>query len=97
VVSSKQRQRQLARAKWERQQQRRASYTQRQRRVSLVVGVILGLIVVGLIGWLVLHIIDQENSRDDQTPSVPTDSFSTNLLSPSTPTGSDSTQSGSQQ
>lgn len=87
MVTSKQRQRQLARAKWERQQQRRTTSAQRQRRVSLVVGVVVGLIVVVVLGWLVLHIIDKENSRN-QTPVVPTDSFSTNLL---TPTPSDAT------
>jgi peptidyl-prolyl cis-trans isomerase B (cyclophilin B) len=84
VVSSKQRQRQLARAKWERQQERRTKDARRQRTMSWVVGVILGLVVVGGIGWLVLHIVKEENSRD-QTPSVPTDSFSTNLLTPTSP------------
>jgi peptidyl-prolyl cis-trans isomerase B (cyclophilin B) len=81
VVTSKQRQRQLARAKWQRQQSRRQEHHHRQRVISIVVGIIVGLIVVALLVWLVLHIIDQENQ--DQTPSVPTDSFSTNLLTPS--------------
>ena len=85
MVTNKQRQRQLARAKWERQQAKRMSDARRHRVLSLVVGVIVGLIVVALLGWLVLHIIDQEKSRNDQTPVTPTDSFSTNLLSPSTP------------
>src|SRR6476659_8690717 len=59
VVTNKQRQRQLARAKWERQQAKRMSDARRHRVISLVVGVIVGLIVVALLGWLVLHIIDQ--------------------------------------
>ena len=86
MVTNKQRQRQLARAKWERQQARRTSGAHRQRVISLVVGVIVGLIVVALLVWLVLHIIDKEKARNDQTPAVPTDTFSTNLLSPPTPT-----------
>jgi peptidyl-prolyl cis-trans isomerase B (cyclophilin B) len=92
VVTSKQRQRQLARAKWARQQERRTEQQHRHRVIAIVVGTIVGLIVVALLGWLVLHIVDEENTRD-QTPSIPTDSFSTNLLSPSsappTSTGQD--------
>jgi peptidyl-prolyl cis-trans isomerase B (cyclophilin B) len=82
VATSKQRQRELARAKWERQQIRRSEHAHRQRVIWTVVGIIVGLIVVALLGWLVLHIVDEENT-DDQTPSVPTDSFSTKLLTPS--------------
>ena len=84
MATSKQRQRELARAKWERQQVRRTEQAHRRRVISIVVGIIVGLIVVALIGWGVLRIVDEENTRDDQTPSVPTDSFSTKLLTPST-------------
>lgn len=83
MVSNKQRQRQLARARWERQQARRAVIARRQRLISIVGGVIVGLIAVALLVWLVLHIIDQEKARNDQTPVIPTDSFSTDLLTPS--------------
>ena len=76
MATSKQRQRELARAKWERQQIRRSEHAHHQRVIWTVVGTIVGLIVVALLGWLVLHIVDEENT-DDQTPSVPTDSFST--------------------
>ena len=82
MATSKQRQRELARAKWERQQIRRSEHAHRQRVIWTVVGTIVGLIVVALLVWLVLHIVDEENTRD-QTPAVPTDSFSTKLLTPS--------------
>lgn len=83
MATSKQRQRELARAKWERQQIRRSEHAHHQRVIWTVVGTIVGLIVIALLWWLVLHIVDEENT-DDQTPSVPTDSFSTKLLTPST-------------
>ena len=82
MATSKQRQRELARAKWERQQIRRSEHAHHQRVIWTVVGTIVGLIVIALLWWLVLHIVDEENT-DDQTPSVPTDSFSTKLLTPS--------------
>jgi len=64
-------------------QVRRSEHAHRQRVIWTVVGTIVGLIVVALLVWLVLHIVDEENTGD-QTPSVPTDSFSTKLLTPST-------------
>lgn len=85
MVTNKQRQRQLARAKWERQQSKRTHVQRRQRTVNIVVGVIGGIIVTGLLVWLVLHILNQENARNPQTPAIPTDTFKTNLLSPPTP------------
>lgn len=78
MVTSKRRQRQLARAKWDRQQSRRVVTARRQRVISLVVGTIVGLIIVALLIWLVVHIMHEEKTRD-QTPVIPTDSFSTNL------------------
>jgi hypothetical protein len=89
VAKTKRRQRELARAKWERQQTRRTRVAGRQRKISIAGGVILGLVVTAFLVWLVLHIIDEENKRNPQTPSVPTDSFRTNLLTPSStaPTG----------
>lgn len=92
MVTSKQRQRQLARARWERQQERRAKMAHRRRVISVVVGVIVGLVVVALLVWLVLYIIDEEKSRN-QTPVVPTDSFSTELK---TPTPATPTQQGTE-
>ena len=83
MATSKLRQRELARAKWERQQVRRSEHAHRQRVIWTVVGTIVGLIVVALLVWLVLHIVDEENTGD-QTPSVPIDSFSIKLLTPST-------------
>lgn len=87
MVTNKQRQRQLARAKWERQRSRRTRVASRQRTITIVVGVIVGLIVAALLVWLVLHLIDEENSRDPQSPSVPTESFVTDLPTPTANTG----------
>jgi peptidyl-prolyl cis-trans isomerase B (cyclophilin B) len=82
VAKSKERQRQLARAKWERQQVRRTKAAVRRRRISLVVGVITGLIVTAFLIWLVIHIVSAEDKRNPN-PVVPTDSgFSTNLKTP---------------
>ena len=95
MVTNKQRQRQLARAKWERQQGRRVEAARRQRTITIVVGIILGLVVVGLLTWLVLHIVNEENTRS-QTPTVPTTS-PTDLVTPTqpvqtTPSGADQSQ-----
>jgi len=90
VVSNKQRRRQLARAKWERQSGRRRVDAKRRRRVGVVVSVIVALVVAAGLIWLVLYILDQE--KQDQTPVVPTDSFSTELLTPSSNDGETSGQ-----
>ena len=82
MVTSKQRQRQLARAKWERQQGRRTRVARRQRAVTIGVGVIAGLVAAGVLVWLVVHLAGNGDSTTPQ-PSVPTDSFSTQLLTPS--------------
>jgi peptidyl-prolyl cis-trans isomerase B (cyclophilin B) len=81
VVSNKQRRRQLARAKWERQQERRAAVAQRNRRVSTVVGIVVGLIAVAAMIWVVLWLVDQENDPNPQ-PAVPTDSDFPSFISP---------------
>ncbi len=88
MVTSKRRQRQLARAKWQRQQVRRVRMASRQRKISVVVGVVVGVVVVVLLGWFVKNIISDENSRSPQSPAVPTDSFSTSMPTPSQNTGS---------
>ncbi len=90
MVSYKQRRRQFARAKWQRQSVRRSQDAKRRRRVSIVVSVIVGLAVAAGLIWLVLYIIDQE--KQDQTPVVPTDSFSTDLRTPATNGGETSGQ-----
>ncbi len=95
MVTSRQRQRQLARERYERQQARRQAKAKRQRVFSIVVGTIVVLVVVAALGWLVLRIVDEEKQRepDVPTPSAP---FSTDLRTPtsampstpSDPTGS---------
>ncbi|MEP6666787.1 MAG: hypothetical protein ABJA81_10090 [Nocardioidaceae bacterium] len=86
MAKSRERQRQLASAKWQRQQARRTKATVRRRRFSLVLGVVVGLVVTALLIWLVIHIVNEEDKRNPN-PVVPTDSFSTELKSP-TPTSS---------
>jgi peptidyl-prolyl cis-trans isomerase B (cyclophilin B) len=53
LVPRKQRERELARAKWERQQQRRRAEQARARRRRIALGVLLGLAALLLVGWLV--------------------------------------------
>jgi hypothetical protein len=69
VAKTKQRQRELARAKWERQQARRSRRATRQRRVSLALGSVGALVVAGLLAFVVVHIVHQEQAR---TPPFPT-------------------------
>jgi peptidyl-prolyl cis-trans isomerase B (cyclophilin B) len=72
VVTNKQRQRQIARARWERQQARRAAEAARRRKVRLLVGVLGGLVVAALLGWLVYSIVSNENAPTPQ-PNLPVD------------------------
>lgn len=71
MVSNKQRQRKLARAKWERQRSRRADKARRTRRVQLVVGALVGLVAAAALVWVVLWVVDQDDARtpDQVTPS----------------------------
>ncbi len=85
MVTSKQRQRQLARAKWQRQQYRRLRTASRQRKIAVVLGVVFAVVAVVLLALLVKNIVSDEQSR---SPGVPTDTFSTDLLSPSRNTDS---------
>ncbi|HEY7042379.1 MAG TPA: hypothetical protein VH419_01795 [Nocardioidaceae bacterium] len=66
--------------------------SRRQRTISIVVGVVIGLVAAALLAWLVVHIIDEENTRSPQAPAVPTDTFKTDLLTPSTPPQTNGTQ-----
>ncbi|MGH3472321.1 MAG: hypothetical protein ACRDPG_09800 [Nocardioidaceae bacterium] len=72
MAPSRRRQRELARAKWERQHQRRSQRASRQRRASLVIGSAAGVVVVGLISWAVVNIVQDEQS---QTPTEPIPTF----------------------
>ncbi len=90
MVSYKQRRRQLARAKWDRQSVRRSQDAKRRRRISVAVAVVVGLAVAAGLIWLVLYILDQE--KQAETPVVPTDSFSTDLRTPASNGGESSGQ-----
>lgn len=83
MVTSRQRQRQLARARWERQQSRRAARRRSRRRIAIVAGVVGGLVAAALLVWLVLSSNEPEGT-DSPEPTVPNDpGFSTDLLTPS--------------
>lgn len=96
MVSSRQRQRQLARERYERQQTRRRTRAKRQRVISIVVGTIVALIVVAALGWLVLRLVDEDEQREPVVPT-PGDPFSTDLKTPSSnvPTTTPGEQTGS--
>lgn len=81
MVTNKQRRRQLARAKYERQQQRRTVGANRRRTIGLVVGVIVALVTAGLLVWLILYIVDEERDQNPEVPT-PTAPFSTELPTP---------------
>ncbi|MGI8577560.1 MAG: hypothetical protein ACR2KG_06485 [Nocardioidaceae bacterium] len=70
MVSNRQRRRQLAHAKWERQRARRAAQSKRRRAVSVVGGAVVGLAVVAVLGWLGFQIVQAANSSNP-TPVVP--------------------------
>ena len=89
MVSSKQRRRQLARAKWERQEVRRSDVARRNRRVSVVVGIIVGLIAVAAMIWVVMWLVDQEGERNPE-PVAPADSDVPSFVSPPTTTPQES-------
>ena len=87
MATNKQRQRQVARARWERQQARRAAEVARRRKLRIVGGVVVGLVLTGLLGWLVMYIVSNENARDQpQNPPVETTVPSVTLPSEPTPT-----------
>lgn len=67
MVSKQQRERELARAKWERQLTRRQLDAAKTRRRGLLLGALLGAVALGLLGWLVWQTL-----RTDETPGEPT-------------------------
>jgi peptidyl-prolyl cis-trans isomerase B (cyclophilin B) len=75
VVRNRERQRQLARARWERQQARRSADQQRNRRIAIVVGIVIALIAAAALIWLIVHIVGTEDTRkqEEQVPTgIPT-------------------------
>ena len=89
MVTSKQRQRQIARASWERRQARRAAEAARRRKIRTAAGVVVGLVLTALLGWLVVSVVNSENARTPPPLTPPTD---TGAPSASLPTPSESRQ-----
>jgi peptidyl-prolyl cis-trans isomerase B (cyclophilin B) len=91
MVSNKQRRRQLARARWERQQARRRAAENRQRLIRLIAGVVGGLVVVAVLGWVVLRLVADERARNP-SPTLPANTLTPSLSTPlPTPTVSATT------
>jgi peptidyl-prolyl cis-trans isomerase B (cyclophilin B) len=81
VVSRKQRQRQLARERWERQQQRRAERRRKMRQRAIIIGAVVGVVAVAAGGYGVYLLVRDEPSAA-ATPT-PTPSVSSPAASPS--------------
>lgn len=60
MVSKKRRRRQLARAKWERQQARRALRRQRARRRAIIAGAVAGVLAVSAAGYGIVLLVRDE-------------------------------------
>jgi peptidyl-prolyl cis-trans isomerase B (cyclophilin B) len=89
VAKSKQRERQLARARWERQRARRAARAARARRIGIAVGVLAAVVAGTALVWLILHIGKTEDDRKNQQ-LTPTSSAPTSAASSATQSGSGS-------
>lgn len=85
MVTNKQRQRQIARARWERQQARRATEAARRRKVRILVGVIGGLVLAALLGWLLMYIVTTEHARTP-APVLPVNSNAPSVTLPTAQT-----------
>jgi peptidyl-prolyl cis-trans isomerase B (cyclophilin B) len=82
VVSRKQRQRQLARERWERQQERRAERRRKTRQRAIIIGAVLGVVAVAAGGYGVFLLVREDPSAA-ATPT-PSPSVSSPAASPST-------------
>lgn len=73
MVTRKQRQRQLAREKWERQQTRRVERQHRTKRRAQVAGAVVGVIAVVALVFAVVQLVKDDapaSASDDKTPSA---------------------------
>ena len=70
-MPSQKRQRELARAKWERQQARRTAQAARRRKLSIVTGIVVGLLATAALVWVVVYLVQAEDARKPQ-PALPT-------------------------
>ncbi len=77
MVSKKRRRRQLAHAKWERQQTRRVRIQRRRRTTAWIVGAAVGVVAVVAAGWLVISLAADETGRNGQVPTIPIDTLTT--------------------
>lgn len=94
MVSNKQRRRQLARARWERQQAQRRAAAARRRRIRTIAGVAGGLAVVAVLSWVVLRLVQAEHARNPG-PTLPAGTSTPSLGTPlPTPTVGATTGSG---
>ncbi|MBA2446066.1 MAG: hypothetical protein H0V49_12150 [Nocardioidaceae bacterium] len=81
MVTQQQRQRALARAKWERQQERRTADASRRRRIAIVVGVVVGLLVIAGLVWLFASLANNDEAPEQQ-PTVPVNTELSPQLNP---------------
>jgi cytoskeletal protein RodZ len=90
VAKTRERRRQLARLKYERQSVRRSAQRERQRKLSIVGGVAVAVLgVIGLV-WLIVHLASDESTP----PTNPAPSFTlppNTLVTPAEPTPSQPT------
>jgi hypothetical protein len=71
VVTKQQRERQLAHAKWERQQARRSAQAARVRKLVIAGWVAVGLAVAGLVVWFGATQLGSDNPTPVQGPAAP--------------------------
>ncbi|MBM7787913.1 peptidylprolyl isomerase [Tenggerimyces flavus] len=82
MVSRRQRQRQLAREKWERQQQARAVHRRKVRQRAIVIGAVVGVIAV-IAGGYGVYLLVRDEPSEAATPT-PSPSVSAPSVAPST-------------
>lgn len=63
MVRKRQRRKTLARDRWERQQSARQAADARRHKISLVIGVVVGLLAAAALVWLVIHLVQAEDKR----------------------------------
>jgi peptidyl-prolyl cis-trans isomerase B (cyclophilin B) len=100
VVTKQQRERQLARAKWERQRARRSAHAARIHKLVIAGWAAFGLAVAGLIVWFGATQLGGSSPAPAQAPVLPEVSQPTvfqppNYSPPPTPSSAPSTTAGS--
>lgn len=85
MAQTRQRRREVARAKWERQQARREVAARRARRLRIAGTVLAVIVVVGLITWLVVTIVQKENGSDQPPVNPIPTNITPSVITPSGP------------